>query len=227
MSNYHKNLWALSSQKILLVILSTWITEGYALDAEKNLYHHPIYIAGLGGWGSTTWGGLVPRPENQNWAISMSTPLKVKEGGEVWGLALGYELTPFFAIEADYMRFPNAQMTFDEYSLYSLDQNTLILNTSTQTASLNGRIMLVLPDTNFRLFSSVGIASVFRDDQINSDYRISPTFAFGFNVMMTDRLMAEIGSNYTAGYGESEINPVLDFVPFLYSVYVKLALRFG
>ena len=87
--------------------------------------------------------------------------------------------------------------------------------------------MLMVPKTSVRFFSSVGIASVFRQDQINDTYRISPTFGFGANYLLTERVMLEIGANYTAGYGESEINPVLDFVPFLYSIFGKVALRFG
>ena len=165
--------------------------------------------------------------ENQNSAIIISTPLVVDEGGAVWGLSLGYEFTPYFALEANYMAFPDAKITFDEYSLYAFDQNTVILNTQTQTASLSGKIMLAVPKTSVRFFSSVGIASVFRQDQINNAYRISPTFGFGANYLVTERVMVEIGANYTAGYGESEINPVLDFVPFLYSVFGKVALRFG
>lgn len=219
-------------QKLLPLIFFCWFSTVYAgeegkIEETKNLFTHPIYFGGVGGWGSTTWHGLVPSVENQNSAIIISTPLSVKEGGGVWGLSLGYEFSPCFALEANYMGFPDAQITFDEYSLYAFDQNTLILNTHTQTASLSGKIMLLVPKTSIRFFSSAGIASVFRQDQINDAYRISPTFGFGINYLLNERLMLEIGANYTAGYGESEINPVLDFVPFLYSVSGKVALRFG
>ena len=100
------------------------------------------------------------------------------------------------------------------------------LYTKTHTGSVIAKVMLVIPGTSMRLFSGAGVASVWRADEIDSEYRISPTFAFGANVNFTEHLMAEIGANYTAGYGESEINPVNDFVPFLYSIFGKLALRF-
>ena len=86
--------------------------------------------------------------------------------------------------------------------------------------------MVLLPRMNMRIFSSAGVADVIRDDQVNRINRVSPVFAFGVNLLVTDRVMIELGSNYTAGYGESEINPVEDFVPFLYSVFLKGALRF-
>ncbi len=214
-------------QKLLCVILFSSISAAYAVDKSEQLFSHPFYFGGVGGWGSTTWQGLVPKAENQNWAISLSTPVAVEEGGGVWGLTLGYELTPSFAFEANYMAFPDAKITFDEYSLYSFQENSLILNTKTQTASLSAKLMLIVPKTSVRLFSSAGVAGVFRQDQINNSYRVSPTFGFGINVLLTERILAEIGTNYTAGYGESEINPVLDFVPFLYSVFAKVAFRFG
>ena len=219
-------------KKLITIILFCWYSSVFGQEDTKtetlqNLFIHPLYFGGVGGWGSTTWNGLVPNVENQNSAIVVSTPIAVKEGGAVWGLSLGYELTKFFALEANYMAFPDATLTFDEYSLFAFDEDSLVLNTQTQTVSVSGKIMLLIPDTTLRFFSSAGIASVFRKDQINEGYRISPTFGFGFNFLFNERLMAEVGANYTAGYGQSEINPVTHFVPFLYSFFGKVALRFG
>lgn len=215
-------------RKWLWAILFSFLSAAHATEPANLGFVHPFYVGGVGGWGSTTWQGLVPKANKQNAAISISTPVAVQEGGRVWGLSIGYELMPTFALEANYMMFPNAQITFDEYSLYAFDENTLYLNTKTQTASLSAKVMFLIPTaTSIRVFSSAGIAGVFRQDFMNNCYRISPTFAFGINKLLNERILLEIGTNYTAGYGESEINPVLDFVPFLYSGYGKIALRFG
>jgi len=48
----------------------------------------------------------------------------------------------------------------------------------------------------------------------------------GFNYSFTEHLMAEFGFNFTAGYGESELNPANDYVPFLYSGFFSMAYRF-
>lgn len=213
--------------KILWLLVLTGFSVVYAAEKNDDLILHPFYVGGVGGWGSTTWQGLVPSVENQNAAISISTPVAVDEGGAVWGISLGYEFNPYFALEANYMSFSEATITFDEYSLYAFEQNSLVLYSNTQTASLSAKVMLIIPKTAVRFFSSAGIAGVFRKDQINDASRVSPTFAVGFNRLLTDRIMIEIGTNYTAGYGESEINPVNDYIPFLYSAYGKLALRFG
>lgn len=215
-------------QKLLWVVLCTCFSVAHAVEKSELSFLHPFYVGGVGGWGATTWFGLVPSEDNQNSALSLSTPITVEEGGGVWGLSLGYELTPYFAFEANYMQFPDAHLTFDEFSLFAFDHDgETALDTSTQTVSLNAKIMLIVPKTTLRIFSSAGVASVFRQDDLNDAYRISPTFGFGINMLITDRIMVELGTNYTAGYGESEINPVLDFIPFLYSVFAKAAFRFG
>jgi hypothetical protein len=216
----------LSMQKLLPLALLCWFGSACAIEETQDLYRHPVYAGAVGGWGSTTWQGLVPKSPSLDSAMAVSAPIAVKEGGLVWGATLGYEFSPYFALEADYMSFPNASVIFDEYSLYAYDQNDTMLFTQTQTVSLNAKVMLIIPKTKLRLFSSAGVASVFRNDLLNNEYRISPTFGFGFNTVLTERLMVEIGTNYTAGYGESEINPVLDYVPFLYSAFAKVMLRF-
>ena len=209
------------------VALLSWYGASLAQDASLDVFKHSLYVGAMGGFGSTTWQGLMPKTSAQNSALSISTPIAVHEGGGVWGGTAGYEFTPCFAVEANYMFFPDATLEFDQDSLFAFDNNDeTILHTNTPTGSLSAKVMLVLPRTNMRVFSSAGIASVIRDDVVNRAYRISPVFAFGVNLLVTDRVMVELGSNYTAGYGESEINPVEDFIPFLYSIFLKAALRF-
>ena len=76
-----------------------------------------------------------------------------------------------------------------------------------------------------RVYSSVGVAQVHRWDDMNENNRIAPTFGVGFNYNFAEHVMGELGANYTAGYGESELNPAKDYVPFLFSVFFKVAYR--
>lgn len=193
-----------------------------------DLYQNKYYVGGVLGSGYTTWGGLVPSEENRNDAMSVSTPILVREGGAVWGFFGGYEITPYFAIEANYMDYPEAVVTFDEDSLFAFEHDGLTkLRTNTQTGSLMAKIMLIIPESPFRLYSAAGIAGIWRDDEINTAHRVSPTFAFGVTLNVSKRIMFEVGTNYTAGYGESEINPANDYIPFVYSFYGKAAIRFN
>lgn len=215
-------------RNLLIFIPFFWSTTAFSVAETPVVdpFRFPLYAGGMGGYGATTWNGLVPSEDNQNIAISMSAPTSAHEGGGVWGAFAGYELSPYFALEVNYMRYPNATITFDEFSLFAFDHDDRVTLTSrTETASFLAKFMIMIPRTTVRAFSSVGVARVNREDEINEISRTSPTFGVGLNYNLTPHIMAEIANNYTAGYGESELDPVKDYVPFLYSVMFKLAYR--
>lgn len=214
-------------RKIIFNAFVFFSVSAYA-GADANVFHHKAYAGALGGFGSTTWEGLVPSKENQNIAMSLSTPMSVEEGGGVWGFMAGYEFSPFFAFEGSYIRYPAATVTFDEFSLFAFENDgRTTFVTNTETLSFMAKVQLIIPKTNLRFFSSAGGAAVNRWDEFIEHWRVAPTFGLGFNNNFSDRLMGEIGFNYTAGYGESEINPSKDYIPFLYSVSLRFAYRFG
>jgi len=215
-------------KKILPIIIFLFFTATVHANSETTLlFPHPFYLGLTGGYGSTTWGGLVPSKNKQNNALNISTPTYVKEGGAIWGAFVGYEFIPFFAIEGAYTRYPDAKVSFDPMSLFTFEHDGLTsLTTKTETVSLMGKIMLVIPNTKIRAYSSVGGAEVHRSDQLNDHWQLSPTFGLGFTYNITDHIMTELGANYTSGAGESELNPAQDYVPFLYSVFFHLGYRF-
>lgn len=192
-----------------------------------DVTRHPFYVGALGGFGSTTWKGLVPTQENQNMALILSTPIEVNEGGTVWGVFTGYEFSPNFSIEANYTHYPEAKVFFDSMSLFSFNNNgQLVFNTQTETVSLMGKIMLLIPNTSIRIYSSAGIADIHRDDILINQWLVTPTFGAGLNYRIMDHLMVELGGNYTAGFGESQLEPTSSYIPFLYSVSLRLAYLF-
>ena len=197
----------------------------YPANSLKQ-FPHPLYLGVLGGFGSTTWQGLVPSQNNQNGAISMSTPVRVQEGGQVWGAIAGYEFTPFFALEANYTSYPRSYIAFDPESLFTFNHNGLTqFRSDTETLGLMAKVMLVIPQTKMRVFSSAGVANIHRQDIMVKDWRVSPSFGLGFNYQISEHLMGELGGNYVAGYGESQLNPADSYFPFLYSVSLRLAYR--
>lgn len=192
----------------------------------SNDVHRPFYFGGSFGHGATTWQGLVPNEQNQNMALGMSTPIKVSEGGLVGGAFLGYEFTPTFAIEASYMRYPQATVYFDPNSLFSFNNDDQTeFNTNTEVLSLMGKIMIPVSNTKWRLYSSIGIADVHRKDIMMDGSRLSPSFGVGLNLNISEHLMTELAANYTAGYGESQLEPSATYVPFLYSIFFRFAYR--
>ncbi len=206
---------------ILLVSLCS-----ITLHCKADTTKYPMYIGLTGGYGSTTWQGLVSTRNNETDAIIISTPKNVTEGGAIWGVFAGYEFTPFFALEGNYTHYPDAKVTFDPLSLVAFNYNGLIdLNTETESVSLMAKILMSIPRTYFRVYSSAGIADIHRNDQLKNSWQISPSFGVGVHYNFSERILFEAGVNYTAGYGESELDPAEDYVPFLYSGFLRVAYR--
>jgi hypothetical protein len=215
------------------LVLSLGITLTYLFAANQafasvdDKYKHPYYIGVTGGYGWTTWGGLVPAKKNQNLALLLSTPKYVNESGALWGVFAGYEFIPNFALEAAYMHYPNARVVFDSSSLFAFNHDgTNDFSTRTEMVSLMGKLMLFIPTTDIRVYSSVGAAYVHRSDQMKDYWTASPTFGIGLNYLFSERVMGEFGANYTAGNGEAKLNPAESYFPFLYSVFLRVAYRF-
>lgn len=219
-----------------LIVCSSllWVVElAHAVPAldisahpASDPFAYPLYLGLAGGYGATTWEGLVPAAGNQNSAISISTPVSVHEGGLVWGAFAGYEITPYFGLEFNYQAYPSATIFFDEDSLFAFDSDgQTSLSTRSSLINAMAKIMLIIPQTTVRAYSTFGIAKVTRIDPMTHDWRLSPSFSFGLTKNIVPHVMAELEFNYTAGYGESELNPAKDFIPFLYGVFLKLAYR--
>lgn len=217
------------NKKIIVIIICVlaflYELPSYASELSDNKFRHPFYVGLEGGYGSTTWGHLTPL--NPDVATNLSTPTNVSEGGGVWGLFGGYEFLPQFALEANYMHYQAARLYFDPYSVFTNDYDGRTeLTSRTESVSLMAKIMLIIPRSTIRAYSSVGVGVVHRYDAIKNIWRPNPAFGAGLNYNLTDHWMTEIGINYIAGYGEAELNPAKDFVPFVYSAFARLAYRF-
>ncbi len=219
----------MSNEKFILTLLLFFSFSLCQAQRAKWIdeFKHPFYIGVAGGYGATTWRGLVPLDRNRNLAMSISTPVTVEEGGGVWGLFTGYEFSPYFALEANYMAYPHATVSFSEISLFSFTHDGATqFSTHTETVNLMGKIMLIIPHTSLRAYSSTGVANVHRYDMNTDQWRIAPTFGVGLNFHVNEHILADIGGNYTAGYGESQLNPTKTYFPFLYSIALHLAYCF-
>ena len=213
-------------QIIVIFLVSFWSILAYSGASKDAFDPHPLYVGLNSGYGSTTWQGLVPSHDKQSIVLNISTPTDVHEGGFVWGGFAGFEFSPFIAVEANYLVYPRAKIFFHETSLFSFENEGQVqLNTQTETASLMAKVMFTIPQTTLRAYSSVGIGWVHRADHINDAWLVTPSFGAGFNYPLAEHLMTEIAANYMAGYGESELSPANDFIPFLYAIYFRFAYR--
>jgi hypothetical protein len=211
----------------IFLLLSCYSISSNATTDLDNKFRYPFYLGVSGGFGSTTWFGLVPATNKANSALALSTPTNVSEGGGMWGVFAGYEFLPEFALEFNYNHYPTANIYFSSRSLFCFQHAGIThFSSNTEDVGLMGKVMFVIPRTTVRLYSSAGVAGVHRHDLLSQIWRTSPTFGFGLNYNFTSHVMGEMGANYTGGYGESELTPATDYVPFLYSVFMRLAYRF-
>ncbi|MBA2648656.1 MAG: porin family protein [Legionella sp.] len=208
--------------KIILALLILFETSGlHAIELQ------PAFYGGFqSGYGSTTWRGLVPPDVKQNEAILISTPKATNEGGIAYGFFGGYEFSTHFAVEGFYLRYPKADIYFIKDSIFAYEHDRCSFNSFSTAIGLLAKLMLPLPNTPFRLFSTVGFAHNQRKDEIYEEALFSPSFGAGIVFNMTTHLMAQLGFNYIAGYGESELSPINSFIPFLYSGTLGFAYRF-
>lgn len=208
---------------VLNTVYASLFSESAPMVEHK--YRFPGYLGVTVGYGATTWGYLIPA-DTDNAALNLATPTRVVENGTLWGLYGGFEFNHNFAFEAAYMHYPTAKIYFEPMSYFTFDHNLAGFVTHTQALSLVGKFMIVIPrNTNFRVYSSVGAAGVHRDDLLNNRWKLSPKFGVGLTYLLTEHMMAEIGMEYLAGDGVSELNPAEDFIPFLYAGFARLAMR--
>lgn len=195
------------------------------LDSPQK--KHPLYAGLTVGYGTTTWSGLVASDDDEI-AMAVSTPTGVNEGGTIGGAFVGYEIFSSFALELSYTHYANARIYFDEMSLITYDYGGITtFVTQTNNYSLVGKFMVPVPYTKgIRIFSSVGPSVTHRQDVVYNHWQLTPAFNFGFDIDVNEHLYAEIGANYTAGTAISEMNPAVDYIPFLYSGFGRLAWRF-
>lgn len=208
-------------QSIIFYILIICCNVVYASNFRHN---NPVYYGIGAGYGSTTWAQLVPGVENQSYAMRLSAPIEVTEGGGVYNGFIGFEFSPSFALEVNYIHFPSVEIVFDSTSLYSfLNDGKTSLYTHTETVNLIGKFMVELPNDRLRAFSAIGLAGLHRRDVIINDWVLNPTFSAGINYHFDNHIMLELHGNFTTGYGESQLNPTDVYFPFLYAAMVRFA----
>lgn len=214
----------INKKNTLSLLFSLLFTSSIA-QADSAAKNHSLYLGALGGYGSTTWEGLVSTTQND--ALNLSAPIDAKEGGGVAGFFTGYEFSPYFAVEASYIHFPSATIYFDQQSLFSFDHNERTsFATNTEAVNLLAKVMLKIPQSKFRVYSSAGIGNVHRKDLITNQWHLGPGFAVGLNYLFNEHIMAEVNGTYIAGFGESQLNPANTYIPFLYTGNLRLAYLF-
>lgn len=184
---------------------------------------HPFYAGVLLGYGSTDWDRL----SSSDLLVNISTLKKADDDGLAWGLFAGVDIIPHFGLEFDYTRFANTTIQLSPFTIYNVPTNKLTFTSKTELYSLIGKFMVPIPHTPIRAFADAGVGFTHRSDILANTVHVGPTFGAGFNMNIGPRVLAEIGFQYTTGFGRSGEKPVIDYVPYTYTAHFKLAYRFS
>ena len=189
---------------------------------------HPFYVGVELGWGCTDWSQLVAQgfSRMETDTLSTSTPIQAGDTGFVYGLMAGYEISTYFAMETNYMRFPNTSVRFDRFSVYASEHGVTLMDSRTYIYNIVGKFMVPIAHTHWRGFANAGAALTHRGDPLVSAAHIVPTFGVGVNYVFHLRYFLEFAFQYYAGFGKATFRPALDYIPFLYTVHAKIGFRF-
>lgn len=186
-------------------------------DLTQPFYHY--YGGVLLGYGNTNWDQMI----SQDASTSVSTPTTAGGSGVAEGLMLGYSINPHFSFEGDFTHFPNADLTFEPYSVYApLTETT----SKTNAYTIFGKFMLPIGESKVSAFSEIGPAYVQRNDDLAEKGHFGGAFGVGADYYFTPHWMGELGFQYYTGFGDSTLKPAYDYIPFLYTVNLRLAYRF-
>lgn len=222
--------------KSLLLCLSVLLNTASLAEGKPTYLrygHHPFYIGGLLGYGSTDWRALTVNCNDCS-AVAMSVPTSAGDSGATLGITMGYEVQPHFAFETSFIRFPTTKITFtgaDNYILHGTvppfdDSGNASFHSDTYAFDFIGKFMVRIMNTSIRAFADAGMAVTYRNDFLNKFARINPTFGVGLDYVFDPHWMVDGEFQYIAGYASSTLTPAVNYSPFLYSLHLVLAYRF-
>ncbi len=192
-----------------------------------------FYFGGMGGYGSTDWGFLVCKPDNTPGNQDCSDPastgrvgalLDAKDKGGVYGGYIGFQMSPRFAVELHYTRYPDTEITIDEFSNYRSPPYNYPTHFTSHTAVYYfiGKFFVHIWHTHTLAYADAGASFIHRQDVMANKVKLMPTFGVGFKRPFNKWVAMEFGFQFHVGYDEATTVPALEYSPFLYSIFIGI-----
>ncbi len=218
---------------VCLFALASGIATGYSRSFTSLQETHPFYLGPVIGYGNTDWNMMVMDCNAHDvfcsaQTVGASAPISASgDDGLVWGVTLGYEFKPSFAFEASYLHFPSTLVRLNDPWNYYMAQGHDTIEFSSETWALFavGKFMTEIAESGIRGFANAGIDFTARDDVLADTIRVNPTFGVGVNYVFPSNFMLELAFQYMTGYGTADEVPANKYIPFLYSLSLKLLYR--
>ncbi len=188
-------------------------------DPLTNLTAHPFYVGVMTGYGNTDWSQLVAQDD----AATYATPTSATGNGGIIGALVGYQITPYIALEAQYIRYPDSSVTFSPSDFFYHDVEHM--TSKTNYFALMPKISAPFDHDHYTVFGTLGFADVERSDPLAQTSNIRPTFGFGLSNIELTHWTFSIAFNYTPGTGVAAETTSDYYIPYIYSGQLIVAYR--
>jgi hypothetical protein len=211
------------------IILSSLIANAIYADgmaAPFALQPDLKFYAGIGaGYGDTNWDQLV---NTTSPLVQTSAPDGATSGGMTFETFLGYKITPYFAIEGRFTRYPQATIHFAHLTWQSFNKDlppSPIANpygfynftTNTNAYAFVGKFIVpITPLPGVDAYADSGLNYTQRSDVLTNSGVYEPTFGAGIEWRFAYRFNTALEFEYVPGIGDTTELPATTYMPFLY-----------
>ncbi len=203
--------------KILLALL---LSLPSVVLASETFSEHFFYVGLMGGYANVDWGPVISTDR----ATLATNPTSAEGVGGLYGFDAGYQLNPYLQFEVEYMRLPTSNLTYSvaAHRNYGVVDSTSIMDFYAVIA----KFIVPLAETGLSLFTDAGPAYQRRSDNVAVIGTYEPTFGAGVLYRASPNIQLEASFQYGSGTGESEMNPMDDYIPEVYAYTFKVDYLF-
>lgn len=188
--------------------------------SEEISKDHFFYAGLIGGYANVDWSPVISTDR----ATLPTNPTNAEGEGGLYGFNVGYQFNPYIQFEAEYIRLPTSTL---EFSLASRRNYGPLETTSTADFwAAIVKFIVPLGETPFSLFTDAGPAYQTRSDEVADISTYEPTFGAGILYRASPEIQIEASFQYASGTGESEMDPMNDYIPEVYAYTFKVDYLF-
>lgn len=153
---------------------------------------YPLYVGVIAGYGNTNWQEMI----SLDGVTSTSTPVEAGGSGLTLGAMLGYQINRYFAIEGDYMHFPESHVSFAPNNVYGITS----FDSNTNDYAVFAKFMVPVGHSKLKIFSEIGPSYVQRNDDMAEKGHFGGGFGVGADYDFNARWFTELNLNYFTGF---------------------------
>ena len=206
-----------SNMKLLLALLLGLPSAVFALEPVSE---HFFYVGLVGGYANVDWAPVISTDR----ATLPTNPTSAEGTGGLYGFDAGYQLNPYVQFEGEYIRLPSSSLTYSAAA--HRNYGVLSSTTTMDFYAVIAKFIVPVAETGLSLFTDAGPAYQHRSDNVAEISTYEPTFGAGILYRASPNIQLEASFQYASGTGQSEKNPMDDYIPEVYAYTFKVNYLF-